>query len=170
MKKRIFFLLSVLLTITMIASPVSAGRGIGLSSVSFSLGSLITTGYAVRLGNTDIKVILAASGKPEVICTNQGSSPAPGQNPPRLGATGAQNLQGLTKNGKAAFDVEAVPPDTLPGLQGGCPNNNWTAHIVFVYWDQATITVTNLAGDVLLVQNYTCKTTRNPDAVSCTAQ
>lgn len=174
MKKKLFSLLSVFLLATLLASPVSAGPGVkfsgGANSVEWTLGSLIAEG-ALIVGNTDVKVILEASGVPAVTCTNQGRTPAPGQNPPNISATGAQTLQDRTKNGKSPFDVEASEPDTLPGLQGGCPNNNWTAHIDFVYWDHAKITVTNLAGDtVLLEQNYTCTTTRNPDTVSCIAE
>ena len=174
MKKNLFSLLSVFLMATLLTSPVSAGPSIkfsgGANSVEWTLGSLIAQG-ALIVGNTDVKVILEASGVPVVTCTNQGSNPAPGQNPPNISATGAQTLQDRTKNGKSPFDVEASPPETLPGLQGGCPNNTWTAHIDFVLWDQAKITVTNLAGDtILLEQSYICTTTRNPDAVSCTAQ
>lgn len=173
MKKRILSLLSVLLVATLLTSPVSAGPGIKFfgdaNSVEWSLGSLDAKG-ALILGNTNVKVVLEASGVPAVTCTNQGSNPAPGQNPPNISATGAQVLQDQTENGKAPFDVKASPPDTLPGLQGGCPNNNWTAHVVFVFWDYARITVKGLDGSVLLVQSYTCTTTRNPNAVSCTAQ
>ncbi|HEX9838873.1 MAG TPA: hypothetical protein VGA72_05980 [Anaerolineales bacterium] len=174
MKKRIFFLLSILLVVTLSSSPVSAGPSIkfsgGANSVEWSLGSLDAKG-ALILGNTNVKVVLEASGKPDVTCTNQGSNPASGQNPPDVSATGAQVLQERTKNGKSPFDVEARPPETLPGSQGGCANDNWTAHIDFVSWEAAKITVTNLAGDtILLEQSYTCITTRNPDAVSCTAK
>ena len=174
MKKNLFSLFSVLLIATLLASPVSAGPGIkfsgGANSVQWNLGSLIAEG-ALIVGNTDVKVILEASGVPAVTCTNPGSNPAPGQNPPNLSATGAQALLDRTKNGKSPFDVEASPPETLPGSQGGCPNDHWTAHIDFVFWTHARITVTNLAGDtILLVQNYTCTTTRNPDTVSCTAE
>jgi hypothetical protein len=174
MKKNLFTLLSVFLMATLLTSPVSAGPGVkfagGPNNVEWTLGSLIAEG-ALIVGNTDVVVHLDASGRPVVTCTNQGSNAAPGQNPPNISAAGAQVLQERTKNGKSPFDVEASEPDTLPGRQGGCPNNTWTAHIDFVFWDRATITVTNLAGDtILLQQNYTCVTTRNPDTVSCTAQ
>ena len=173
MKKRILSLLSVLLVATLLTSPVSAGPGIkffgGANSVEWSLGSLDAEG-ALILGNTNVKVVLEASGKPDVTCTNQGSNPAPGQNPPNVSATGAQFLQERTENGKSLFDVAATPPETLPGLQGGCANDNWTAHIDFVSWEDAKITVKSLAGEVLLEQSYTCTTTRNPDDVSCTAK
>lgn len=174
MKKRILSILTVLLVATMMTSTVSAGGNVrfsgGANSVEWSLGSLVAKG-ALILGNTNVKVVLEASGEPVVTCANQGSNPAPGQNPPNISATGAQVLQERTKNGKAPFDVEATPPETLPGSQGGCPNDTWTAHIDFVSWKAAKITVTNLADDtILLEQSYTCTTTRNPDDVSCTAK
>jgi hypothetical protein len=174
MKKNLFTLLSVLLMATLLTSPVSAGPGIkfsgGANSVQWTLGSLIAQGDLI-VGNTNVKVILEASGEPAVTCTNSGHNPAPGQNPPNISATGAQTLQERTKNGKSPFDVEASPPETLPGSQGGCPNDNWTAHIDFVFWNHAQITVTNLAGDtIFLVQGYACRTTRNPNTVICTAE
>lgn len=173
MKKRILSILTVLLVATMMTSTVSAGGNVrfsgGANSVEWSLGSLVAKG-ALILGNTNVKVVLEASGEPVVTCTNQGSNPAPGQNPPNVSATGAQFLQERTKNGKSPFDVKATPPETLPGSQGGCANDNWTAHIDFISWEDAKITVKSLAGEVLLEQSYTCTTTRNPDDVSCTAK
>jgi hypothetical protein len=170
MKKRIFSILSVMLVASMIVSPVSAGPNIRLSggtnNVEWDLGSLIAQG-ALIVGDTDVIVNLQASGRPEVTCTNQGSNPSPGQNPPNISGTGAQVLLEQTRNGRAPFDVEAVPPETLPGSLGGCPNDKWTAHIDFVYWDYAKITVFGLDGSVLLEVTYTCETTRNPDTVSC---
>lgn len=152
-------------------SPVSAGQNIklfgGANNVEWSLGSLDAQG-ALIVGDTNVVVVLQASGRPEVTCTNKGSNPSPGQNPANISATGAQVLQEQTKNGKAPFDVRAAPPETLPGSQGGCPNDNWTAHIDFVYWDLARIIVTDLDGTVLLEVNYTCSTTRFPASVSCT--
>jgi len=69
----------------------------------------------------------------------------------------------------APVAVSAEP--TLTGIEGGCPNNNWRANIDFVFWTDATITVTDPSTDpatVLLQQYYTCVTTRDPDSVSCT--
>jgi len=88
--------------------------------------------------------------------------------PVQVLASGVQLITKIFKNGTAPVDVKAEP--TLTGIQGGCPNDNWTANIDFVYWTNATITVTDPSTDpdtVLLQQNYTCVTTRDPDSVSC---
>lgn len=180
MKNRLFSILAVFLIASLVISPVSAGAAIKLSKdVSWSLGSLIADGYVYALGNTDVTVVLDAWGTPEVTCTNQGGNEAPGQNPSRIGATGFQVILGgdpTTKNGKSPFDVEAKEPAMVTGTQGGCPNDNWTGVVTFVYWDTARISVyqgattdPNNFGPLLLQQYYTCTTTRNPDSVSCTA-
>ena len=172
MKKKFLSMLTVFLLTTLMTSTVSAGGNVKLSSVQFRLGSLIAEGFASGLGNTDVTVQLNASGIPAVLCTNRGGNQAPGQNPPKISASGEQFLvhENYTKNGRSAFAVETEDPQ--PGLtakQMGCPNNSWSASIDFVFWTNATITVTNtLSGALLSQQNYTCITTRNPDSVSCT--
>jgi len=178
MKKKLFSIMAVLLISVLMTSTVSAGAAIKLSKgIDWTLGSLIANGYVIGLGNTDVTVVLDAWGTPEVLCTNLGGNQAPGQNPPTLGATGSQVLPGndpLRKNGKSPFGVTAEDPETLPGTQGGCPNDNWTAVVTFVYWDSARISVyqgtdPNNLGPLLLQQYFSCTTTRNPDSVSCTA-
>lgn len=175
MKRKILSLLSVLLVATLLTSPVSAGGGVGFSRVQFSLGSLIATGYVSGIGNTDVTVLLEAIGLPVVTCTNQSGNQSPGQNPPKVSASGQQFLPGnsdqQTKNGKTQFSgVETQDPETLPWDVAGCPNSNWTAHIDFILWTNATISVRDTATNgLLLEQNYTCTTTRDPDSVSCTA-
>ena len=172
MRKKIFPLLSVLLLVILSASPVSAGPGIGLKSVTFSLGSLIAKGYASGLGNSDVTVVLDASGIPVVTCTNQGSNDAPGQNPPKVFASGEQFLPGndpLRKNGRATFFTETDDPETLPGDMAGCPNSNWTGRIDFIFWTDATLSLYSTAtGDLLDSQDYACTTTRFPASVICT--
>lgn len=174
MRKRLLSLLSVLVMATLLVSPVSAGRGIGFSSVTFSLGSLIADGFVTGLGRTDVTVVLDATGeRAEVSCINNGGSIVPGQSSPKLQAVGIDNLAGNDanrKNGKAPFNTETS--DFLAWNVAGCPNSNWVGHIDFVYWTAATLTVhlgfNNPSGDVLVTQNYTCITTRNPDNVTCT--
>ena len=172
MKKKILSMLTVFVLTTMMTSTVSAGGNVKLSGVQFRLSSLVADGFASGLGNTDVTVRLDASGIPVVTCTNQGGNQAPGQNPPKISASGAQFLihENYIKNGRSPFEVETEEPQ--PGLtakQMGCPNNTWTATIDFVFWTDATISVHNTATNALLVrQNYSCITTRNPDSVSCT--
>ena len=172
MKKKILSILTIFVLTTMMTSTVSAGGNVKLSSVQFRLGSLIAEGFASGLGNTDVTVELNASGIPAVTCTNPGGNQAPGQNPSKVSASGEQFLvhANYTKNGRSAFGVETEEPQ--PGLtakQMGCPNSSWSASIDFVFWTNATITVTNtLTGSVLSKQNYKCTTTRFPASVSCT--
>jgi len=110
MKNRILSLLSALLVVTLLASPVSAGRGIGFSSVQFSLGSLIADGFVTGLGKTDVTIVLDASGESaQISCINNGGAIVPGQSSPRIEAVGIDNLAGndaSRKNGKAPFDTE----------------------------------------------------------------
>jgi hypothetical protein len=172
MKKRILSLLSIFLVAAFLTSPASAGPGIKLSSVQFSLGSLIANGYASGLGNQDVTVVLNASGIPVVTCTNPGGNQAPGQNPPRLSASGEQDLLAndpLRRNGRSPFLTETVDPETLPGNVAGCPNGNWTGHVDFIFWTNATLSVYDTATGVLQTQQtYTCKTKRVPASVTCT--
>lgn len=173
MNKRLFSILTVLLVATMVILPVSAGAAVKLSGVQFSLGSLVAKGYASGLGSTDVTVVLDASGIPAITCTNYGGNDVPGQSYPKVSANGQQTLLGndpLRKNGKAAFFTETDDPQTLAWDVAGCPNSNWTGHIDFVFWTNATISVYSTSTGVLLTsKSYTCTTTRYPASVSCTA-
>jgi hypothetical protein len=172
MKIKVSSLLLAMLLVILVVSPVSAGPGIGLSGVKFSLGSLIADGFVTKLGSTDVTVVLDASGIPAVTCTNNGKQDVPGQSSPKISASGQETLNGnrdFTKNGKSPFSVETVDPVSLPWNAAGCPNANWSARIDFVYWTNATLSVYDVATNTLqLKQNYTCTTTRNPASVSCT--
>jgi len=171
MKKNFLTLLSVLLVATILTSSVSAGGNVKLSSVRFSLGSLISKGFASGLGSTDWVLKLDGSGHASVICTNYGSNDVPGQSSPHVDGKGTQALPGdsqLRKNGKSPFSVTAKPDEEInPSLSwdaGGCPNPNWTARIDFVYWDFATIGVyypsdTSFSNPVAIYK-YQCVTTR----------
>lgn len=173
MNKRLFSALAVLLIATLMTSTVYAGGAVKLSGVSFSLGSLIAKGYASGLGSTDVTVVLDASGIPAITCTNYGGNDVPGQSYPKVSATGQQTLLGndpIRKNGKAPFFTETNDPTTIAWDAAGCPNSNWTAHIDFIFWTNATISIYSTStGTLLQKQNYTCTTTRNPASVSCVA-
>jgi len=172
MKKKFLSMLTVFLLTVLMTSTASAGGNVKLSSVQFRLSSLVAEGFASGLGNTDVTVVLDATGIPAILCTNQGGNQAPGQNPPKISASGSDFLvhQNYTKNGRSPFSVETEEPQ--PGLtakQMGCPNNSWSASIDFVFWTEATLSVYDTATNALLVsQEYTCTTTRFPASVSCT--
>jgi hypothetical protein len=169
--KRLFAVVSGLVLTVLVFSTALAGGGVKLSGVSFSLGSLISKGYVSGIGNTDIKMVLDASGIPAITCINGGGNQVPGQSSPKVNAEGVQVLPGndpLRKNGKAAYNVEAKPSTTILSWDvAGCPNSNWYGVITFVYWTNATITVFDaVTGAQLLQQNYVCNTTKT--SVSCT--
>ena len=171
MRRKILSFICVAAIICLQATSASARGAVKLSNVTFDLGSLISNGTLTGLGNTDVSVKLDASGVPVVTCTNLGGNQAPGQNPPKVSASGKASLYGtdpVRKNGKSPFGVEtSEPAPFVTGTVGGCPNDNWTATIDFVYWTHATITVNDLAtGGLILKQDYTCTTTRT--SVSCT--
>jgi len=177
MKNKILSFLSILLIVVLGTSPVSAGPGIRLSGVQFSLGSLIADGYVAGLGRTDVTVVLTATGEPvEVFCINNGGAVVPGHSSPRIDTVGVDNLAGndaSRKNGKAPFTAETS--DFLPWYLAGCPGSNWVGQLGFVDWTEATLTVhlgfNNPTGEELARQDYTCETTRDADgvgSVSCT--
>jgi hypothetical protein len=172
MRRKILSFICVAAIICLQVTSASAAGAVRLSNVTFSLGSLISNGTLTGLGYTDVFVELDASGVPVVTCTNQGGNQAPGQNPPKVSASGKTSLFGtdpVRKNGKSPFGVEtSEPAPFLTGTAGGCPNDNWTATIDFVYWTHATISVYDLAtGDLLLTQDFVCTTTRT--SVTCVA-
>jgi hypothetical protein len=162
MKKRIFSLLSVFLMAALLTSPVAAGRGIGFSSVTFSIGSLIADGFVTGLGKTDVTMVLDATGEQaQVSCINNGDSVVPGQSSPKINAVGIDNLAGNDQTS-----------DFIPWNLAGCPNSNWVGHIDSVLWTGATLTVrlgyNNPNGTVLATQKYTCVTAPDRNSVSCT--
>ncbi len=169
MRRKGFTVLSILIAAIMLTSTVFAGA-IKLSSVNFSLGSLVANGTLTGLGNQDVEVLLEARGFPLVSCTNLGGNQAPGQNPPKVTASGNQILLGLdlrSKNGKTPFDVATNDPPPMSAIELGCPNNNWTAQIDFIFWTEATISILDAqTGALLLEQDYTCTTTLT--TVTCT--
>ena len=169
MNKKLLSLASGLVIAILVFSTAYAG-GIKISGTSFSLGSLISNGFVSGIGNTDVTMVLDASGIPAITCTNNGGNQVPGQSFPKVTAEGTQVLPGnspLRKNGKAPFGVETNPPAPLTWDQAGCPNSNWSAQITFVFWTNATISVYDTATMALLLQqNYVCTTTLT--SVSCT--
>jgi hypothetical protein len=170
MKNKLYSLVSVLLVLIVMATPVSAGGAVKLSGVSFSLGSLIANGTLTGLGNTDVSVVIEASGIPAITCINFGKNRVPGQSYPKVSASGNQFLDGdsrVRRNGKSPFGVETIDPESIPWNEAGCPNANWTGHIDFIFWTDASISVFNASTQALLLKKeYTCTTTLT--GVSCT--
>ena len=193
MNKKIVSLLSVLLMLTLFASPVSAGGNVGLKSVQFTLGtggttgtlamaavssvssslSLTATGIFTGLGGyvEGVEAKLRASGIATVTCTNQGGNQSPGQNP-NIFAGGDQYIgpQDISKKGTAPLDVTAQTAP-ITGIQGGCANDNWTAEIVEVKWTHATIYAYDaVTGEPVFQRDYTCDPSKQTEtSVSCTA-
>ena len=178
LRRKVISILAVLLVLS-ISSSVAFAGSIHLSGTSFSLGSLIEGGTLSGLGNTDVTVVLDASGIPYVICTNQGGNQAPGQNPAKVNTRGSVPLlHTIYKNGSSPFSVETLPPDisNLTAVQLGCANNNWTASLPgWISWTNATLSVYDaITGVLLFQQNYICTTTQTgigstDGKVSCTA-
>ena len=166
MKQKLFTVLSVLLITMLAVSPVYAG-GV---RITFGLGSITADGTAWGFGK-DAIITLTGEGVPLVTCATPGNNNlAPGQNPPRVRAADSQPAtDDWLGKGKFGVNLEAEPDVTgLSAVELGCPNNNWTANVDFVFWDKATISVINAKGALQYQQNYNCVTTRNPDAISCT--
>ncbi len=168
MNKKIIAVATGVLIAVLVFTDALAG-GINFSA-TFSLGSLIANGKISGIGNTDVTMVLTASGIPAITCTNQGGNQVPGQSSPKVTAQGTDVLPGnspLRKNGSSPYGVETQPPAPLTWQQAGCPNSNWTAQITFVYWTNANISVYDSGtGALLAQQNYVCTTTLT--SVSCT--
>lgn len=163
MKRKLYSLVSVFLMVIIMATPVSAGGAVKLSRVAFSLGSLIANGTLTGLGNTDVSVVIDASGIPAITCVNLGGNQVPGQSYPKVSASGNQFLDGdspVRKNGKSPFGVETVDPETIPWDEAGCPNANWVGQIDFIFWTDASISIFDASTQALLLQrDYACSTT-----------
>ncbi len=173
MKKNLFTTLSVLLIAMMATSTVYAG-GLKLSG-SFSIGSLIFSGYATGLGNTDVTIVIDAVGaNPQISCINGGDNIVPGQSSPKIEVTGFENLKGndtARKNGKAPVFTETS--DFLSWDVAGCPNSNWYGHLDSASWTQGTLYVyaglNVTSGTPLLVQKFVCDPTKQTaTTASCT--
>jgi len=160
-------LVSALVVISLTTSPVFAGRGHFLGSVTFTSGSLNASGTLAGLGNRDVLVTLEGSGIGTATCTNKGGSQAPGQNPIQVDVSGVQTIvASLIDNGSAPFFVATDAPPMPSAREAGCPNKNWVTSL-FVSWTSAVITVSDaLTGGIVLRQEFACTTTGT--SVSCT--
>lgn len=173
MKKNLYTIMSVLLIALLSTSTVYAG-GLKLSG-SFSIGSLIFSGFASGLGNTDVTIVIDAIGSnPQISCINGGNNVVPGQSSPKIEVTGFQNLAGndtARKNGRAPVLTETS--DFLPWDVAGCPNSNWYGHLDSASWTQGTLTVyagiNVTSGTPLFVQKFVCDPSKQTGTTaSCT--
>ena len=178
MKNKLYTILTILLITMLTTSPVFARGAIKLSEVTFSLGSLIATGFASGLGNTDVTLVLDASGEAHITCINYGGNTVPGQSYPKIDAVGTQSLAGgdpRSKNGRTPFNTETDDPEFVAWDAAGCPNSNWAGHIDAIFWTGGTISVypglyidLNNRPTALLVQPFACDPSLQTEtSVSC---
>ena len=172
--RSIYRKLAVVLAVTALAALPLVVNAIRMAKqTTFEYGSITAHSTLTGLGNNDVKVTLDATGTPVVICTNFGGNSSPGQNPSKIDASGSVLIDGadITRNGTAAFSVKAEESPFVDAIAGGCPNNNWSAAVDFVFWETATIKVWDSSGANILTENFTCVTTRTgPDSgiINCT--
>ena len=180
MKKKFLTIWTVLLVAMLMTSTVSAGGAIGLSGSPGARSPLKLEGYLTGLGGypDGVTIKLTGSGIPITLCTSPGGNEAPGQNPPKITVSGSESIDdpNIIKNGKAPVNVETenMVGTTLPGNQGGCPNNKWRATIVDIQWTDALVEVTNntinATPHLLLRATYQCfaRPDIGPSAYDCT--
>ena len=117
--------------------------------------TLSVSGALAGLGNKDVTINVSATGiATDITCTNPAGKEAPGQNKPRVQSLGRIEISRTEiKNGNVSFNLTTNDPAQLTARQAGCPNNNWTATINDVSFDQVTITVIQ-GGQVVLRDTF----------------
>jgi hypothetical protein len=105
------------------------------------------------LGNGDVVINMSAMANATATCTNPGSGAhqPPGQNPAPVTVSGSQVIpQDQIKNGNVTFSVTTTGPVTpIPGAPG-CPNPNWVEDITDLSFTNASITVDQPSGTLVL--------------------
>jgi hypothetical protein len=161
MRRKLSIVLTMLMVLCLSATTLYAAN-VRITSVSFSLGSLIADGTMDGFDpNQSAKVNLQANGIGKVFChPAQGKALGPYQ--VTIVATGAQSIQ-ADAYGLSGFHVETgttkiknftCAPGTTPELR----HELWSAAVITVK-DPATQTL-------LLTQSYTCS--QGPETIYCT--
>jgi hypothetical protein len=114
---------------------------VGTPTLTDNGTTLTASGSIAGLGNQDIDVVLTASGRATVTCTNPAGKVAPGQTKSVTVTGSEQDI--AVKNGRANFTVTTAEP-VAP--QNACPNAKWTPTVTNVRFTSATITVFQPAG------------------------
>jgi hypothetical protein len=167
MKKILYPAFTAVLIAMLVISPADAG---GRVSLGTSLSSLLVdiTAWGLRPSDYDFKI--TASGIASVACTNNGGTKAPGQNYPHVDGTDDQGVPSdqIDAKGKVSLSLEAIPELELnPNIgweAGGCPNENWTGIVDFVYWQSLRLDILEYATNKTTTYLYTCVTTRTGPA------
>jgi hypothetical protein len=146
---------ALVLTLGLGAGAASAQSGHFVGDVTCTdIGTqLECSGKVAGLGGTTFEITVAVSGATaDVVCTNPGQNPAPGQ-AFDFTAMGSGGPQPTPRNGQAKFDFPTSAP-TAPA--GSCPNPKWTATVTDVDFSGTTATVTLLedggVSDTVVVQ------------------
>ena len=101
--------------------------------------TVLCTGKVAGLGGTTFEIRIEADGIASVECTNPGGNVAPGQDT-EVTVEGTTGPLPTPRNGQFRFTIETDDPEPLPPTPT-CPNNQWTANIVDVSFDTATLTL-----------------------------
>jgi len=169
MKKKLYTIFTMLLIIMFATTPVFARGAISLGSSG--LGSLILSGEAISGGSSDYHIVEVASGPALVSCQNNGEQFAPGRNYPHVEELGKFYFDDPTtgdynksKPGKRSFEVHSdnIEDGVLDWETAGCPNSNWTVHVIFVYFDHATLSLVDSEGNVVAAIEVGCNTEYKP--------
>lgn len=96
------------------------------------------TGKVAGLGGTTFEITIQAEGTAEVVCINPGGNRAPGQDTD-VTVAGTTGPLATPRNGQYQFSITTDAP-MVTGAEA-CPNASWTAVVVDVMFDEATLTL-----------------------------